>query len=74
MPDLSPLPRPAAVRAADGTLTNPDGWSMVLIGPDGETTVAAWDDDGTFHQWETTETIVQQLVNALALIQQAVAR
>lgn len=71
MADLSTDPRPEPVRHADGTMHNPDGWSMVLIASDGETVVAAWDDTGTFHQWEDTETIIKQLMTVVAEYQQA---
>lgn len=69
MSDLSDQPRPEAVVAEDGTLTNPEGWSMVLIADDRETVVAAWDMDQAFHQWEPTEKIVQMLMGALSQMQ-----
>lgn len=69
MGDLSTEPRPQAVRADDDTLSNPEGWSMVLVAADRETVVAGWDDAGAFHQWETTESIVRQLMDALAQMQ-----
>ena len=70
---LSSLPRPEVVVQGDGSLTNPDGWAKVQVSADGETVVAAWTDDDaqTFHQWEPTEAIVKQLMNALAAYQQA---
>lgn len=73
MSNLSTEPRPAPVTDDEGLLTNPEGWTMVLIAADRETVVAGWAADGTFHQWETTETIVQQLVDALAALQQVLA-
>jgi hypothetical protein len=63
--------RPQVVRDADGNLSNPEGWSLVLVAPDAETIVAAWDDAGAFWQWEDTETIVKDLIDALAMTQQA---
>lgn len=72
MADQTP-PRPVVVIADDGTMTNPEGWSMVLVAADRETVVAAWDDDGTFWQWEDTESIIRQLMDALAQMQIALA-
>jgi hypothetical protein len=67
---LSKRPRPAAVVADDGTMSNPEGWSMILVADDRVTVVAAWDEDQVFHQWETTEKIVQMLMGALSQMQE----
>jgi hypothetical protein len=68
---LSAHPRPSAVVADDGTLTNPEGWSMVLVADDKETVWAGWTEAGEFHQWETTEVIVKQLITVLEQYQTA---
>lgn len=63
--------RPVVVVNDDGSLTNPEGWETVLVASDRETVVAAWDEAGAFWQWEDTETIVTQLLEALVQTQQA---
>jgi hypothetical protein len=68
--DLSTRPVPVPVRDDQGRLTNPPGWSQVILA-DAETVVCAWDDTGTFHQWWNTETLVSELIDALAMTQQA---
>lgn len=71
MADQTLPPRPEVVRDSEGRMTNPEGWSLVLVGRDQQTVVAAWDDNDVFWQWESTESIVRQLVDALAELQMA---
>lgn len=55
-------PRPEPLQPGEGRR---EGWSL-LIGDPNRNVIAGWTTEGTFHAWETMETITQVLVTALA--------
>lgn len=69
-----PVPRPELLLGPDGILTEssvPDGWTKIVVGHPSEDPTApvivlcGWSEDGEFHQYAETETIVLALFLAL---------
>lgn len=71
-----PIPAPTVTSddltraAVAGAAVLPDGWARVILDTDGATgailVICGWTTDGTFHQYATTERIVDVLCRAYA--------
>lgn len=60
----APVEAPTLSTDDDGYPTTPKGWARVVCDRDAQV-IAGWDDDGAFHQYAPTETILAALLETL---------